>query len=196
MFRDTRLFILACNDTYAPKQYFEFLRSTRVRVHVVPTTDGTSAPKYVLDRLMEFDCDEGDERWLLLDVDHLAQGTHIGGLIQTIKEARQKGVHLALSKPSFEVWLLLHHEEAVAVGDLGERRKWRPLFARSLELTTKPTFERSIFRRMRSSLPARGLDVWILRPWVKILPTPTPLASTSYSTRSTAAESALALCRS
>ena len=119
MFRDTRLFILACDDTYAPKQYFEFLRSTRVRVHVVPTTDGTSAPKYVLDRLMEFDCDEGDERWLLLDVDHLAQGTHIGGLIQTIKEARQKGVHLALSKPSFEVWLLLHHEEAVAVGDLG-----------------------------------------------------------------------------
>ena len=35
--RDDRLFIVACDDTFAPKQYFDFFRLTRVHIHVVPT---------------------------------------------------------------------------------------------------------------------------------------------------------------
>ena len=49
-FRDDRLFIIACDDTYAPKQYFDFFRLPRIQVHVVPTTDGTSNAQAVLDR--------------------------------------------------------------------------------------------------------------------------------------------------
>jgi hypothetical protein len=41
-FRDDRLFIVACDDTYAPKQYFSFFNITRVQVHVVPTEDNSS----------------------------------------------------------------------------------------------------------------------------------------------------------
>lgn len=41
-FRDDRLFLVACDDTYAPHQYFKAFRIPRVQVHVIPTVDGTS----------------------------------------------------------------------------------------------------------------------------------------------------------
>jgi hypothetical protein len=49
---------------FAPQQYFDFFRLTRVQIHVVPTPDGSSA-------------------------------------------ASHQRVNVALSKPSFELWLLL-----------------------------------------------------------------------------------------
>lgn len=74
--RDDRLFIIACDDTYAPQQYFGFFRLMRVQIHVVPTVDGTSAAQSALNRLLTYQHDEDDERWMLLDTDHVAQGTH------------------------------------------------------------------------------------------------------------------------
>jgi hypothetical protein len=97
--RDDRLFIVACDDTFAPKQYFSFLRLTRVKIHVVTTTDGTSAASHVLDRLLQFDHEPDDELWMLLDTDHCAQGTHLGSFVEAIREARRQGVNVALSKP-------------------------------------------------------------------------------------------------
>ena len=107
--RDTRLFIVACDDTFAPKQYFNFFRLTRVQIHVVETPDGTSAALHVLNRLARFDHDEDDELWMLLDTDHCAQGTHLGSFVEALAEAKRRNVNVALSKPSFELWLLLHH---------------------------------------------------------------------------------------
>lgn len=115
--RDDRLFIVACDDTFAPKQYFNFFQLTRVKVLVVPTTDGSSAAR-VLDRLLVFDHDEDDELWMLLDTDHFVQGTHLAGFVRTLAEAKRHRVNVALSKPSFELWLLLHHVEESALGSL------------------------------------------------------------------------------
>ena len=50
--RDDRLFIVACDDQYAPKQYFNFLRLPRIQVHVVETPDGKNSASHVLERLM------------------------------------------------------------------------------------------------------------------------------------------------
>jgi len=116
--RDDRLFIVACDDTFAPKQYFDFFRIARVQIHVVPTTDGTSAAAHVLDRLLRFDHDPDDELWMLLDTDHCAQGSHLQSFTATLRDAKQKGVNVALSKPSFELWLLLHHADETCVADL------------------------------------------------------------------------------
>lgn len=113
--RDDRLFIIACDDTYAPKQYFGFFNITRVKVHVVPTEDGTSAAKYVLERLLNFDHEVDDELWMLLDTDHCIAGNHFKSFNAAITDARQRGIKVALSKPCFELWLLLHHEEESAV---------------------------------------------------------------------------------
>lgn len=117
-FRDDRLFIVACDDTYAPKQYFDFFAFQRVKIHVVPTEDGTSVASYVLSRLLAYDHEEDDELWLLLDTDHCTSGTHLPGFIAAISDAKQRGVKVALSKPCFELWLLLHHLEGSDVVDL------------------------------------------------------------------------------
>lgn len=113
--RDDRLFIVACDDTYAPKQYFDFFQIPRVQVHVVPTEGGTSAARHVLERLLQFDHEEDDELWLLLDTDHYTSGGHLSDFQSAISEARQRGIKVALSKPCFELWLLLHHVEEAAV---------------------------------------------------------------------------------
>lgn len=120
--RDDRLFIVACDDTYAPKQYFNFFKLTRIKIRVVETTDGSSAALHVLDRLLQFDHEEDDELWMLLDTDHCAQGTHLGSFVEALREARRQRVNVALSKPSFELWLLLHHVEETALGVLRTAR--------------------------------------------------------------------------
>jgi hypothetical protein len=113
--RDDRLFIVACDDTYAPKQYFNFFKITRVKVHVVPTEDGTSAAEHVLERLRNIEHEEDDELWMLLDTDHYVHGTHLASFTAALAAAGQLGVSVALSRPCFELWLLLHHEEEAEV---------------------------------------------------------------------------------
>jgi hypothetical protein len=117
-FRDDRLFIVACDDTYAPKQYFSFFNITRVQVHVVPTQDHSSVAQYVLGRLLQFEHEEDDELWMLLDTDHCIQAHHRKGFIQAIHEAKLRYVHVALSKPCFELWLLLHFMDESTVVSL------------------------------------------------------------------------------
>jgi hypothetical protein len=118
-FRDDRLFIVACDDTYAPKQYFDFFKIARIQVHIVPTKDGSSAARHVLNRLREFEHEDDDELWMLLDTDHFTQAGHLPGFITAIGDARQRGIHIAISKPCFELWLLLHHVAETAVTTLG-----------------------------------------------------------------------------
>ncbi len=90
--RDDRLFIIACDDTYAPKQYFEFFQIARIQVHVVQTEAGTSSARHVIERLLEFkhNCEEDDELWMLLDTDHYIRKEHIRSFITAIKKARTK----------------------------------------------------------------------------------------------------------
>jgi hypothetical protein len=107
--RDDRLFIIACDDTYAPAQYFGFFNLPRVKIHVVATTDGTSVAGAVLERLLEFEHEDDDERWMVLDTDHLTQGHHLRALVRALQDARKKGIKVAFSRPCFEFWLLLHH---------------------------------------------------------------------------------------
>lgn len=119
-FRDDRLFIVACEDTYAPKQYFEFFEIPRVQIHVVATEDGRSSPPHVLERLLAIEHAEYDERWLLLDVDHRSAGPHVANLVQTLSEARRQGVHAAICNPCFELWLLLHHKSEDELGGFAD----------------------------------------------------------------------------
>ncbi len=111
--RDASLFVIASEDRYATRQYFERFDSSRVQFRVLGTEDGRSDPEQVLRRLdeykAEFEIGEGDQFWLLCDVDHRGAGAHLAGLTQVLKMCRQKNVGYALSAPCFEVWLLLHY---------------------------------------------------------------------------------------
>ena len=118
-FRDDRLFFVACDDTFAPEQYFGLFKLRRVKIHVVPTpSDGSSAASHVLARLLSFEHGEDDERWMLLDADHYVQGAHLASFMEALREAKRQGVNVALSRPSFELWLLLHHVGETELGSL------------------------------------------------------------------------------
>lgn len=110
--RDARLFVIATEDTYAPEQYFRLFRNPRIKVHVLPTEDGCSAPDSVLERLdafrEEYELLDDDEFWLMLDTDHWIEPNHVANFRRVCSEASQKGYQLANSNPCFEVWLLLH----------------------------------------------------------------------------------------
>jgi hypothetical protein len=81
--RDAKLFIIACDDTYAPEQYFSFFpHFSRVQIHVIPTTDGSSVAKHVLERLLEIDVEDYDDRWMILDTDHCLKPQHFSGFEQ------------------------------------------------------------------------------------------------------------------
>lgn len=111
-FRDDRLFYIGCDDHYAPDQYFGFFRIPRIKVVVVPATDDRSHAKWVLEKLLACDVEEDDELWMLLDTDHCTESQHFRSYELAISEARIHGVKVAISKPSFDVWLALHHIDA------------------------------------------------------------------------------------
>ena len=114
-YRDDRLFVIATEDTYAPQQYFDSLCNPRIKVLVLPTEGGCSAPQHVLERLdafiRQYRTITEDEFWLVLDTDHWVAANHIAGFDQICAEALQKNYSLAHSNPCFEVWLLLHVAE-------------------------------------------------------------------------------------
>ena len=97
--KDDRFIIVACDDTHAPYQYFGFFELPRVRLLILPPHATKSAARHVLDNLLDYAEEDYDERWLLLDVDHYDQGRHVAGYVATIREAQNKGIRVAISKP-------------------------------------------------------------------------------------------------
>lgn len=114
LLRDARLFVVATEDTRAPKQYFSFFPHPRVHIEVLETQGGLSSPGHVVKRLVHFgnyyQIGEDDQLWALLDTDHWIAGNHKAGLIAAITKAKQSGYRIAMSNPCFDLWLLLHHE--------------------------------------------------------------------------------------
>ncbi len=112
--RDASLVVIASEDRYAVKQYFDIFQSTRVQFHVLETDQGRSSPEHVMARLdeylAEYSVGEGDQFWLVCDTDHWIQSDHIQNLVEVVKRCRQKGIFVALSNPCFDLWLLLHFD--------------------------------------------------------------------------------------
>ena len=111
-YADDTLLVVACEDRYAPEQYFKLLPNERLKVITLPTRDKRSNPTAILERLHQFkqehDLDTGDQLWLALDTDHWASGNHKKALAEVLKECQQRGIQVAMSNPCFDLWLLLH----------------------------------------------------------------------------------------
>lgn len=45
--RETKLFIIATEGELTEKQYFEMFKSSRIKIEVLSTDDGKSAPQHV-----------------------------------------------------------------------------------------------------------------------------------------------------
>lgn len=122
--RDTNIIVIACEDTHAVKQYFAKFRTKRTQYKVLPTLDGNSSPRAVLERLnvfkAEYATEEGDELWICIDADHWIRGGHQAEFSQVLQECPSKGYGIAVSNPYFEVWLLMHYveiDDSVSISD-------------------------------------------------------------------------------
>lgn len=113
-YRDSRLFVIACEGEKREKEYFEELnsKSQRIKIKILePSEDesGKSAPKWVLDRAVryidEFSLAKDDSLWFVMDVDNWEDSD----LRNIQKECdKNQNWYLALSNPCFEVWLFMH----------------------------------------------------------------------------------------
>ncbi|MEZ6086631.1 MAG: RloB family protein [Pirellulaceae bacterium] len=87
----------------------------RIQYKILPTVDGNSSPRAVLERLNaykeEYATEDGDELWICIDADHWIRGGHQAELSQVLQECRSKGYGIAISNPCFEVWLLMHFSD-------------------------------------------------------------------------------------
>jgi hypothetical protein len=113
--RDASLVVIASEDKYAVRQYFDFFESTRIQFRVLNTQDGRSSPEHVLNRINEyieeFEIGEGDTFWIVCDCDHWVEPNHIKNLTYVLQQCRQKGIQVVLNNPCFDLWLLLHFAE-------------------------------------------------------------------------------------
>lgn len=117
-YHDDHKVLIACDDTYAPKQYFSNVELPRTEIVLLPTTDTKSYIVHVLNRLLQEKREKDDELWLVLDTDHCVNANNVGRFSSEIGRAERAGIHVALSRPCFEYWLALHHVDSVELDNM------------------------------------------------------------------------------
>ena len=125
-FRDARLIVIASEDKDTERIYFETLAkeyaNPRVHVRILERNEqekNNSSPDYVLRQLndvkAQYSLESDDELWLLVDRDHWPKAM-VSQVAQ--KCANDAYMHMALSNPCIEVWLLLHLVDATGTDSL------------------------------------------------------------------------------
>lgn len=122
-FRDARLIVIASEGKDTERIYFKALAkeysNLRVHVHILERSENeqnNSSPEHVLKQLNDYkskyDLEADDELWLVVDKDRWTETM----LSHVATECSQEvAMHMALSNPCFELWLLLHMEDAASL---------------------------------------------------------------------------------
>ena len=108
-FRDARLIVIASEGKDTERIYFKALAkeytNPRVHVHILERSvdeQNNSSPEHVLKQLNDYknlyDLEADDELWFV-----------------ATECALEVSMHMALSNPCFELWLLLHLEDAASL---------------------------------------------------------------------------------
>lgn len=130
-FRDARLIVIASEGKDTERIYFKALAkeytNLRVHVHILERSENeqnNSSPEHVLKQLNDYkskyDLEAYDELWLVVDKDRWTEAM----LSHVATECSQEvAMHMALSNPCFELWLLLHMEDAASLS-LEEQEQW------------------------------------------------------------------------
>ena len=130
-FRDARLIVIASEGKDTERIYFKALAkeytNLRVHVHILERSENeqnNSSPEHVLQQLNDYkskyDLEADDELWLVVDKDRWTEAM----LSHVATECSQEvAMHMALSNPCFELWLLLHMEDAASLSP-EEQEQW------------------------------------------------------------------------
>lgn len=126
-FRSASLFVIICEGEKREPQYFEYFDgiSSRIRIKVIPSLDGKSSPKHLLDNahseLERIQFIEEDELWFVLDIDKWTTQIH-----SLHVECREKSNwNIAISNPCFEVWLYYHFNDNAPQIELSNCGNWK-----------------------------------------------------------------------
>lgn len=119
-FRDARLIVIASEGKDTERIYFKALAkeytNPRVHVHILERSkdeQNNSSPEHVLKQLNDYkghyELESDDELWLVVDRDRWSEAM----LSRVATECAQDNfMHVALSNPCIELWLLLHLVDA------------------------------------------------------------------------------------
>ena len=119
-FRDARLIVIASEGKDTERIYFKALAKEYtnpcVHVHILGRSEAeqnNSSPEHVLKQLNnykeQYELEADDELWLVIDKDRWTEAM----LSRVATECAQDDfMHMALSNPCFELWLLLPIEDA------------------------------------------------------------------------------------
>ena len=122
-FRDARLIVIASEGKDTEQIYFKALAkeytNPRVHVHILERSvdeQNNSSPEHVLKQLNDYKSqyalEADDELWLVIDKDRWTEAM----LSRVATDCSQEvAMHMALSNPCFELWLLLHLEDAASL---------------------------------------------------------------------------------
>ena len=122
-FRDARLIVIASEGKDTERIYFKALAkeytNPRVHVHILErgeAAQNSSSPEHVLKQLngykSQYELEVDDELWLVIDKDKWKDKM----LSRVATECSQEvSMHMALSNPCFELWLILHLEDAASL---------------------------------------------------------------------------------
>jgi hypothetical protein len=130
-FRDARLIVIASEGKDTERIYFKALAkeytNPRVHVHILEREEheqNNSSPEHVLRQLSnyknQYELEADDELWLVVDKGRWTEAM----LSRVAKVCNQDDfMNMALSNPCFELWLLLHLEDATLLTPQ-EQEQW------------------------------------------------------------------------
>ena len=130
-FRDARLIVIASEGKDTERIYFTALAkeytNPRVHVHILERSEAeqnNSSPEHVLTQLNDYKeqyaLEADDELWLIIDKDRWTEAM----LSRVATECAQDDfMHMALSNPCIELWLLLLLVDATTLS-LEEQQQW------------------------------------------------------------------------
>ncbi|MBF0109278.1 MAG: RloB domain-containing protein [Magnetococcales bacterium] len=115
--RDSRLFVIATEGSETEPLYFNCFKekftngNRKIKIAILGAGGKQrSSPKQILGRIDTYiqknDIKKDDEFWLVLD----AESRGGNDLDSIATEAKRKKYRLAISNPSFEIWLLCHRQ--------------------------------------------------------------------------------------
>lgn len=101
------------------QEFIEFYNIPQARVKVIDRETTNSSPEKVIGYVVDFqkrirkcepDISVNYVYWLVIDTDRWG-----ANLAKTVNDAYQRNYDVALSHPCFEIWLLLHYDDANSV---------------------------------------------------------------------------------
>ena len=130
-FRDARLIVIASEGKDTERIYLRALAkeytNPRVHVHILERSEdeqNNSSPEHVLKQLNDYkghyELESDDELWLVVDRDRWTEAM----LSRVATECAQDDyMHMALSNPCIELWLLLHLVDVTSLTS-EEQQQW------------------------------------------------------------------------